>query len=1179
MAEAILYGVAQKMIENLGSQIFQEIGSLWGVQDELDNIKSIVSRIQAVLQDAAEQQSQSNQVRDWLEKLKDAIYEADDLLSKFSTKASRQRAMSGNKIAKEVRTFFSKSNQVAFRREISSEIKAMRKKLDAIAKENRDFNLKVSLPEKYSVSIERETHSFVPNEKVIGREDDKEAIINLLLDPNVEVNVSVVSIVGIGGLGKTTLAQYVYNDKTVNTHFELKMWVCVSDDFEVKLISEKIIASATNYKLKDLHMDELQKQLRQIIDGKKYLLVLDDVWNESHNKWDRLKSLLMGGAKGSKIVITTRAKLVAEITESVSIHTLTGLSEDQSWSLFKQIVFRKGQETNNPKLEEIGREILGKCQGVPLAIKSIGSVLCLEKTEAKWSYVKDNILVNVLQSGEDILPILKLSYDHLPSHLKSCFAYCSLFPKDYEIDKEILIQLWIAQGFIQSSNQQLEQVADEYFKDLLWRSFIEESTYEWGGLSYKMHDLIHDLAQSVTRAECTLLELDGKNINKKIHHVSCPFSIGSSFTKTLKLLVEAKNIRTFLQTTDEPSDLNESMLNTLISSFRSLRALDLHRLGIKRVPKSIGKLIHLKYLDLYGNKSIITLPDSITKLWNLQTLKLEGCENLKELPRDIKELVNLRHLDNSYCHALSHMPSGIGQLTCLQTLSLFVVSKDPPSISRHVAGLGELNGLNNLRGTLEIKHLELLEDANAESMAANLREKHHLENLILHWVWRSNLNADDNDEKSLEGFQPHQNLKSLRVNGYGGVRFSNWLSLLTNLVDLELWNGQRCRYLPPISQLPSLKRLYVISMKDLEYISESDISEEVSASFFPSLKSLHIKWCPNLKGWWRSASTPDHQKHQHHQTLPSFPLLSSLHIRNCPNLISMPLFPNLEQLFLLEASLKPLQQTMAMASSLPSSSSSSSPFSKLKVMILLELKDEVPLLDDWASNLNSLKRLIICRCPKLTTLSGAMQNLNSLEELRILDCDEFDPVSDVDDDGMEWRLLNSLRSLILKGLPKLKSLPAGLQHLTTLRKLVIAEFPNLMTLPEWTCQLTSLEILVIAKCPNLSSLPDGIRGLRLQTLTIHHCPHLEIKCQKGIGEDWPKIAHGRTVFEKLMLLRYSVRLVFNRLNGDGMYHSFTFSIWEGDVTKNELEAQNKMRSKYLSIFRILWTSATRQQLR
>jgi hypothetical protein len=188
---------------------------------------------------------------------------------------------------------------------------------------------------------------------------------------------------------------------------------------------------------------------------------------------------------------------------------------------------------------------------------------------------------------------------------------------------------------------------------------------------------------------------------------------------------------------------------------------------------------------------------------------LRGCTNLKKLPRDIKELVNLKHLDNSYCDALSHMPSGIGQLTCLQTLPLFVVSKDPPSISKHVAGLGELNGLNNLRGTLNIIHLELVEDANAEYKAANLREKRHLEKLILDWDGRSNLNADDNDEKSLEGFQPHQNLKSLEVNGYGGVRFSNWLSLLTNLVDLELRNYKRCRHLPPFSQLHFLKSLYV----------------------------------------------------------------------------------------------------------------------------------------------------------------------------------------------------------------------------------------------------------------------------------------------------------------------------------------------------------------------------------
>ncbi|KAF3951421.1 hypothetical protein CMV_022921 [Castanea mollissima] len=846
MAEAILFGVARKMIESLGSEIFQEIGSLWGVKDELQNIKSTVSRIQAVLQDAAEQQNHNHQVRDWLEKLKDVVYDADDLLGEFFTEASRRRAMSGNKIKKEVRTFFSSSNQVAFRIEMSGKIKAMRKKLDAIAKENRDFNLKVSPPENYSLNMQREeTHSFVPNEEVIGREGDKEAIIKLLLEPNNEENLSVIPIVGIGGLGKTTLAQFVYNDENVDKHFELKMWVCVSDAFELKIIVEKIIASATGKKPEDLHIDQLQILLRKNIDKKKYLLVLDDVWNESHDKWDNLKRLLKGGAEGSKIIMTTRSKLVAEITSPVSIYTLNGLSDDESWSLFEQIAFRKGQETNNPGLKEIGKEILVRCHGVPLAIKSIGRVLCLEKTESEWSRVKANVLTNILQPGDDIFPILKLSYDYLPSHLKSCFAYCSMFPKDYEIEKEMVVRLWIAQGFIQLSNtKQLEEVANEYFKDLLWRSFFEEVGGKFGNLKYKMHDLIHDLAESVAMVDCKLVDRDSKNVDEKIRHVSCQNCIGSSFNETLSLLVKAKKIRTLLQRSDEDyfNWLDESMLNTITSNFRSLRALGIGGLRITRVPNSIGNLIHLKYLDL-SRSSIITLPEAITRLWNLQTLKVFSCRSLKELPKDIKELVNLRHLDDNECGALSNMPRGLGQLTCLQTLPLFVVSKDSSSTSKHVGGLGELNQLNNIRGTLEITHLERLEDANSECKAANISGKQHLEELILRWDQEGNINNDD--EKSLDGLQPHQNLKYLSVQGYGGVRFSSWLSLLANLVEIEILNGTRCQHLPRLSQLPSLQSLRLSDMKDLEYISDGDISEEVPASstvsstpFFPLLKSL-----------------------------------------------------------------------------------------------------------------------------------------------------------------------------------------------------------------------------------------------------------------------------------------------------------------------------------------------------
>ncbi|XP_065621789.1 putative disease resistance protein RGA4 [Quercus suber] len=1128
MAEVILFGLARKMIENLGSQTFQEIGSLWGVKGELEKIKNTVSTIQAVLLDAVEKQSHDHQVKDWLQKLNDAVYEADDLLSEFSTEAMRRRAASGNKVTKEVRTFFSKSNQLAFRGKMSSKIKEMRQKLNAIAEDRKNFRLEEYHVETNVVSRKREpTHSFVREEKIIGREDDRKAIIELLLDSNVEENVSVIPIVGIGGLGKTTLAQYVYNDEKVEKCFELKMWVCISDVFELKIIIEKIIASVTGNAPGNLEMDQLQRQLRENIDRKKYLLVLDDVWNEDRGKWLNLIDILMGGSKGSKIIITTRSGLVAKITHTVSPYILKGLSEEQSWSLFEQVAFSKGQVANNPTLVTIGREIVKICQGVPLAIMSIGHVLYCEETASEWLLVKDNLLANVIE-GNEIFPILKLSYDNLPSHLKSCFAFCSLFPKDYEMDKDTVIQLWIAQGFIQTSNknQQLEDVGDKYFKDLLWRSFFEEVIDAYGLLKYKMHDLIHDLAASIAGEDCKLIDFHGKNINEKNRHVSCPFFIDLSFIETLKSSIKSNKIRTFLQTCEmyRSNALDESMLNTLILSFRRLRALDLHKLEITRVPNSIGKLIHLKYLDLSFNQDIETLPDSITTLLNLQTLKLCSCEGLKELPKHIRELVSLKHLYIDGCYNLSHMPHGLGQMTSLQTLQLFIVST-----SSQTGGLGELKELNNLRGTLEISRLGRLEEPNSKSIIVNLWEKQHLEKLILKWHYQDQVD-NKKEEKLLEDFQPHQNLKYLEVYHYKGVKFSSWASSLTNLVDLRIKNCERCRYLPPFSHLPSLKYLKLDSMNDLVYISENDMSKEVyassttlSAAFFQSLKSLKIKECPNLKGWWgrtgrdlvatTSASTPGHQQDQSHNSMPLFPLLSYLQIRNCPKMNSMPLFPNLEEkLYLKNASLKPLQETMSMNFLVPSSSSSlssSSPLSKLNKMMLDSIKDIESLPAEWA--LYSLKELQIWNCPKLASMSRVVRYLTSLCSLSIANCEEFDPLRDMHDDGMEWRCLNCLHHLRFSGIPKLKSLPVGLQCISTLKHLTISNCPNLMTLPE----LTSLEYLGIYRCePNLTSLleiscltslrslqigdfsnlitfPESIRNpISLETLSILNCPNL-----------------------------------------------------------------------------------------
>jgi Leucine-rich repeat (LRR) protein len=994
MAEQLLLVPAQQIIETLGSLAAKEIALLWGLEHELLSLTDTVSTIKDLLLDAEEKNAAGDPaVRRWLGRLEDAIYDADDLLDVVSTEALRREMLTRDKKAKKVRIFFSKSNQLLYRLKMAPKIKAMRERLDSIYAEGDRFHLKVRPVETRVGENRGNTHSFVRAEEVIGRDDDKKAVIHRLLDSNVEDNVSILPIVAIGGLGKTTLAQLIFNDDQIQNHFQLKMWVCVSDPFHVKNIVEKILEAATKNKPQPAEMNTLVSKLKEEIDGKKYLLVLDDVWNEDHGKWSELKEVLMGGASGSRILVTTRSEKVARISGTVQSYSLRGLKEDESWCLLKQLAFEKGKEPEETSsIAAVGREILKKCSGVPLAIRTIGSLLRFKSLEAEWSSFKENELSKIPQNENDIVPTLKLSYNYLPSHLKHCFAYCSLFPKDYQFDKSILIQLWMAQGFVKSCDDQnrcLEEVGNEYFMDLLWRSFFQEAeTDDFGDvICCKMHDLMHDLAISVAGSLITTLDDKKRNLHEKTRHVSV---VGSSITTSL---CKASRIRTFL--CDYPTVFNISDCEAIISSSKFLRVLDLHERNHELLPSSIGELKHLRYLDLSSNGNLKKLPNCITRLQNLQTLKLQFCknleelpnsigelkhlryldlscnnnlkklpnsmsrlqnlqmlelsccENLEELPRDMKELVNLRHLEINGCNRLTYMPRGLGLLTNLQTLSKFVVHKDP--LSQHSSGLKELEGLNNLRGDLRIENLRHGKDGASECKEAILKEKQHLQSLRLEWSTEGGVNASDvnvDDEMLLEVLQPHPNLKTLCLSYNLGSRLPSWLLSLTNLVTLRLLGCTKCQYLPSLSQLPSLKDLYLSHMDAMEYISDSGDSNEFSSSFFPSLKIIYFSFCPNLKGWWRrrrdssvEVNSDSHNsiENTEHPLLPSFPCLSELQISDCPMLTSMPPFPHLEHLILTGTSWKPLQQTMMMNMGAPQSptstakaSSSSTPLSKLK---------------------------------------------------------------------------------------------------------------------------------------------------------------------------------------------------------------------------------------------------------
>ncbi|KAJ1442410.1 P-loop containing nucleoside triphosphate hydrolase [Sesbania bispinosa] len=1024
MADGFLFNIIEKLIGKLSSMIIESCN----VRDDLEKLVDNMSGIKAVVLDAEEQQGTNHQVQLWLQKLKDALYDADDLLDDFYTEHLRRQVMTKDKKAKKVRIFFSSSNQFVFSFEMAQKIKQIRKRIEALNVDKRTFNFTTRT---LNVVKQRETHSFTREEDVIGREEEKKELVELLLNTNVDVkeNVSVISIIGIGGLGKTALAQLLYNDKAVQGHFELKIWVCVSHDFDVKTIATKIIGSKTN----DV-MDQVQLELRRRIEGRRYLLVLDDIWNENRENWLQLMTLLVDGAIGSKIIITTRSEKVAKISGTSSLFCLKGLDQEKSWKLFSQLAFENGQEPENQNLVSIGKEIVKKCSGVPLALRSIGGLMYSMETEMDWLNFKDKDIMKIdEQGGNVVLQLIKLSYDHLPFHLKKCFAFCSLLPKDCYINRTKLIQLWVAHGFVQSSNESicLEDVGNEYFMNLAHRSFFQElkrNPIDPDIMICKMHDLVHDLAVFVSGNDFVIANEKGQHIDKGTRHLSFSFPLVSSW-KVPSSLLKASKLRTFLLPLHEGAtipcgelSLEESTCNLIMSSFEQLRVLDLNHLNSRKLPSHIGMLKHLRYLDLSYNKQIEVLPGSITKLNNLQTLLLKACSALRELPRDIWKLTSLRHLDLDGCCKLTFMPSGIGQLTNLQTLTLFVID----TTSKHSGRASELRELNNLRGKLMIKGLETLRHNPTEVNDVNLMQKSHLQWLGL--TWDKQIDANNNDmEKDniiLEGLLSHHNIKGLSLSGFGGLAIPSLVNSFKNLIHISIIGCTRLQYLPQLHLLLYLRSIRLENLPCVEWI-DNNSNNDSSSIFFPSLKHIYLKELLNLKGWCR-CSEEGMLRGCCHQ----FKSLGSLIILSCPNLTSIPQHKDIIDVRLSNVSEKILQQVVN--------------DSKVEILRMEGIND-------------------------LKSMSGVLQHLTAVQELYITECKEFDPCKD--EDGcysMKWKELKNLKWLQFCRIPKMEYFPEGLQHVTTLTRLKIEDCANLVHISEW---VTSLQVLKIIKCPKLMSLP------------------------------------------------------------------------------------------------------------
>ncbi|KAK4489731.1 hypothetical protein RD792_000366 [Penstemon davidsonii] len=783
-----------------------------GVDEEMNKLSSTLTTIQAVLEDAEEKQLEDKAIRNWLCKLNDLTYEIDDILDEWAIEVSKLEHKS-NKAKSYLKN-------ILYRYKIGRSMKEVTKKLNAIAAERAQFHLReMPLVERQSCKVAsiRETCSVLnESHPIYGRDEEKEKIVDIFVNKVRECKeLSILPIIG-------------------DHRICIGEWKC--------------------FRLGEL--------------------VLDDVWNQDQEKWSVLKSFLACGSSGASIIVTTRLKSVADIMSTFPPHQLTELLEEDCWFLFKQRAFGRQEEEEEegeyPNLQAIGKQIVKKCAGVPLAAKTLGGLLRFKRNEKEWIHVKESEIWDLPQTDTSILPALRLSYNNLPLRLRLCFALCAIFPKDKKIDKEKLIYMWVAHGCIPATGtMEVEDIGNDIWNELVLRCLFQVvrtiEDRDSDRIIFKMHDLVHDLAQSIMENKVleTRVEINNRSApNTKVRQVN----LGYDSTRVAF-----------------PTRILPKMdLTSALMSYSRLRILNASGENIDNLPSEIGKLKHLRCLNL-SKTGIRSLPNAICSLWNLKILNLNGCSKLVCLPKNMRYMRNLRHLFLE-CDSLSEMPPSIGELTSLKKLSYFIVGHEETN------QLKELEFLN-LGGSLFIEHLERVKNF-VDAKKANLAKKQNLCELSLQWEVDDNASnksgGEDVDEKVFEALQPHPNLKELWVSGFKGGNFPLWMktSALENIVEIRIEKCPHCLCLPQgLGELPHLKQLVLHELLSVQYIIEDDTGGVNSLTpKFPRLEHMYLRSLPNLKGLLKV------------EVVEMFPNLRTLSFDGCPSLI-LPKLSSLETLY------------------------------------------------------------------------------------------------------------------------------------------------------------------------------------------------------------------------------------------------------------------------------------------
>ncbi|XP_027081860.2 disease resistance protein RPM1-like [Coffea arabica] len=862
------------VLRQLSTFLHEEGRLLGGLRREVQFIMDELEQMRAFLREAeAREEDAQPTLQQWIKQVRDAAYDTEDILDDFVARFARHRATG---FYGTVRRIFSSIKNLRARHRVASEIQSIKSRIKSISEGHQRYRSEYGISAQASNSLSavnntawrysRDDALLVEEAKLVGIDQPKKRLISQLLQGD-DYQLKVVSVVGMGGLGKTTLVKRVHEDPEVRRHFPVRAWVTVSQTCDFQYLLKDLIRQLHEegqkpvpQSIESMTTTELKKFIKDFLQqGGRYAIVFDDVWDMEF--WNTIKFALPESSDGgNRVMLTTRKADVASASciESLGfVYRMDPLSFEDSWALFCNKIFKGGNCPGH--LMDVAKGILGKCEGLPLAILAISGLLTLKdvnRTE-EWEMVRRSLGGELEGTGklDRVKKILSLSYSDLPWHLKTCLLYTSIFPEDWDIGCVRLINLWIAERFVEwRVGMSIEDVALGYLSELVNRSLIQVTKvfYEGSPDFCRVHDLLREVILLKSREQNLVTATTGQPARWPSEKVRRLVVHGNSSNNTQHHQQRPNycfdHLRSFITVGSTDPLLSKMLFSEVSRSSKMLKVLDLRGQGAQEeIPNEIFKMFHLRYLNLYGTR-VERVPKAIGKLQHLEFLDLSNTR-VRELPMEILKLQKLRVLtvsqlvdssDDDYGYHGFKAPSNMGGLLALELLGTI----DTSSGSTIIKEIGKLTQLREL-GIANLRREDGKELCSSLANLTSLRE------LSVYSIGKGDdhemidLNHPSLSSSSSSSSSFLQSLRLLILHGRL-EKMPQWVAHLHGLVRIDLdWSRLRGQEDPleSLQHLPNLGEINFCGSYQGEGLC-------FKAGGFLKLKELHLKRMEGLR-WMR----------------------------------------------------------------------------------------------------------------------------------------------------------------------------------------------------------------------------------------------------------------------------------------------------------------------------------------